>query len=423
MERRNNRRRIILCIGLILSNIPAIFMSYAQGADWPQWRGTLRNGRSPEVGLLKKWPEGGPKILWSKEGLGDGYSSVSISAGTIYTSGAIDGQGTVAAYDLNGKEKWKTPYGPEWEGKYGGTRSTPTVDGDRVYIISSKGLVVCFDSSSGKIKWQVNILEKFNGKNIGHGLGESPLIVDDKIICTPGGASSPVAALDKMTGKTIWTTPDPNELSAYCSPILVKAGAKQLIVTKLNKSLIAVDAADGRLVWRIPRVAKSNIAAVSPLYHDGSIFFTNGYGKGGMLLDITTSDKGYTTRWTENKLDCYYHGVVHADGFLYGSSHKGQILVCLDMATGKVVCTEDSVDIGSIIYADGMLYYYQQKTGIVSLIKHDANKLTVVSSFEVSKGTRQHWAHPVISDGRLYIRHGDSLIVYDIKEKPLIAKR
>ncbi|MHC4537481.1 MAG: outer membrane protein assembly factor BamB family protein [Planctomycetota bacterium] len=211
------------------------------GDDWPQFRGPNRDGKSTETGLLKKWPEAGPKKLWSVDGLGIGFSSVAIARGLVYTTGMIDGEGFLFAYDIEGNLKWKESYGPEWTRSYKGTRTTPTVDGKRVYVFSGTGNMVCFKARTGDKVWQVDTLTKFDGKNIRWGMSGSPLIDGRKVYCTPGGKKGTIVALNKMTGKTIWATTGLDELSVYSSPILIERGGNRLLINMIQKSVICVN--------------------------------------------------------------------------------------------------------------------------------------------------------------------------------------
>jgi len=211
-----NREKFFLFVflGILLAG------SLCRGDDWPQFRGPNRDGKSAETGLLKTWPKGGPELLWSVDGLGIGFSSVAVAGGFVYTTGMIDGEGFLFAFDLAGNLKWKESYGPEWTGSYKGVRTTPTVDDSRVYMFSGTGVMACFDAGSGKKLWDVDTLKKFDGENIRWGMSCSPLVDGNKVYCTPGGRKGTMVALDKMTGKTIWATTGLDEHSAYCSPIL-----------------------------------------------------------------------------------------------------------------------------------------------------------------------------------------------------------
>lgn len=412
LERKIKTSGIFVILALLLSITLA---DYAGAGDWPQWRGMERDGKSNEVGLAKKWPEGGPALLWSAEGLGKGYASLCVANGAIYTTGMKDGQGFLTAYDLKGKGKWEKSYGPEWDGSYTGSRSTPTMDDGLLYIVSGMGQVHCFEAASGQKKWTVDMIKEFAGINLKWGIAESPLVVDDKVICTPGGEKIAVVALDKKTGKTIWTTTGLGDKSGYCSPILIKIGKKRLIVTMLQETIVALDLSDGKVVWSIPHQTKYGISAVSPLYHQGNLYVSNGYGKGMIMYEISPDGTSYTKKWEDKNLDCRLGGVVLDNGFIYGSSTKG-VLYSLGKSDGKVAASNDKVGSGSTIYADGMLYCYEEKKGTVSLVKPADKSLDIVSSFVVQKGADEYWAHPAISDGRLYIRHGDALLAYDITE-------
>jgi len=414
--------------------------------DWPQFRGPNRDGKSAETGLLKKWPQGGPELLWSVEGLGIGFSSVAVANGLIYTTGMLNGEGFLFAYDLAGNLKWKVSYGPEWRRSHKGTRTTPTVDpvrnsamGDmmqkgkisngvddgRVYVFSGTGIMSCFDAKTSKKIWQVDTLKKFEAKNIIWGMSGSPLIDGRKIYCTPGGKNGTVVALDKMTGETIWATTGLTESAAYSSPILFERGANRLLVTMIQKSVICVDADNGKLVWQVPYRASFDTGIVTPVYKDGCIFVTSvverGITTGGLMLQISEDGTRAAKKWNEPVLDCHHGGVVLVDGYLYGSNFNGiprGDWVCLDWDTGKVIYEAKwNGNKGSIIYADGMLYCYDENTGDVALVKPSPKGFEIVSSFRITLGSGKHWAHPAISDGRLYIRHGDTLMAYDIKNK------
>jgi outer membrane protein assembly factor BamB len=390
------------------------------GNDWPQFRGQNRNGKSSETGLLKKWPQGGPTLLWSVEGLGTGFSSMSVVDGLIYTTGlAEDKQGTILAFDIDGNLKWKKSYGPGWTGSHRGVRTTPTVDGDRVYVMSGHGNLVCYDAKTGELKWQVDTLRQFKGKNIKWGISESVLIDGKKVICTPGGEDATVVAIDKMTGETIWTSKGLSEASAYCCPVIFDMGANRVLITMVEKSIVALDPETGKVHWQIPHETSHDISAVIPVYHDGKLYVTNGYGKGGMMLELSDDGTSYTKKWTDKNLDCHHGGVILLEGNIHGSNHKGQdgnkkSWICLELATGKVKYHDKLVGKGCAIYVDGMLYCYGE-SGMVGLVKVTPAGYEMVSSFEITKGEEEHWAHPVISNGRLYIRHGDVLMAYHVK--------
>ncbi|MHC4755794.1 MAG: outer membrane protein assembly factor BamB family protein [Planctomycetota bacterium] len=424
------KKSVCLLIVLLVLTLTSI----VSAADWPQFRGQNRDGKSPETGLLKKWPEAGPKLLWSVEGqVGEGFASVTVVDGMVYTTGMTgdkDKQETLFAYDTNGNFKWKQSYGPAWTKSHPGTRTTPTVDGDRLYVMSGNGLIVCFDAKNGKEIWKVDTAEVFKGKNIKWGITESLLIYKDRVICTPGGEDATMVALDKMTGKTIWTTKGISEKSAYCSPVVIKRGSRDLVVSNVQKSVIIVDPENGNVVCRIPHEKRHELAAVSPLYHDGNLYITTGYTREGMpdrgiLFELSDDTSKFSQVWTERKLDCHHGGLIFLNGLIYGSDSaiyppaksekpKGT-WYALEMATGQIKYSAKLIGKGSVIYADGMLYCLGE-TGTLALVKLTENSLEIVSSFPVTLDkTEECWAHPSISDGRLYIRYLGNLMVYDIK--------
>jgi len=391
--------------------------SVCAGVDWPQFRGPDRNGRATlEFGLLQKWPDAGPAMLWSFEGLGRGHASLSIVEGTIYTTGMVEKTGYLFAIDDAGKLKWKKQYGPEWAGSHPGTRTTPTVDGDRLYVMSGQGRIACFNRDNGDLVWQVDTLEKFQGKNIQWGIAESVLIDGDKVFCTPGGKDATIVALNKHTGQTIWTTKGLSNLSAYCSPIVYRAAKKCLLLTMVKNLFVCVDSENGKVLWTIPHETRHDIAAVTPLrYCQGRVYFSS-HETGGTMIRLSQDGSNYTELWSSQALDCLHGGVLWNHPNLYGSDNKDN-WVCQDIRTGEVKLQEKILEAkGSIICADGMLYCYSEK-GTLGLVRPTRDGMELVSSFKVTLGTDEHWAHPVVCNGRLYIRHGDVLMAFDIKKR------
>jgi len=390
---------------------------------WAQWRGPNRDGKSKEVGLLKSWPDGGPKLLWSVDGLGGGFSTVAIANGFIYVTGMKGKEGMLSAIDLEGNLKWQKPYGPEWTGSPPGVRSTATVDGDSVYIMTGVGTVVCLDANAGNVKWKEDVKEKFDGKTPHWGYAESLLIDGDKLICTPGGEKGSIVALDKRTGLTIWISKNLTEASAFCSPILIKRGPRKLVITLLAESIVGIDAETGEVLWKDKFKECRGFGRpnhpITPVYYDGAVYSTSGYNKGGALYELSPDGTKASRKWVDKVLDTHHGGVVLVNGYIYGSNWKSNRKgdwACLEWDTGKVMYeTKWLGSKGSITYADGMLYCYEEREGTVALVKASPKGFDIVSSFKVTKGTDEHWAHPVICDGRLYIRHGETLMAYNIK--------
>ncbi|MHC4396190.1 MAG: outer membrane protein assembly factor BamB family protein [Planctomycetota bacterium] len=368
---------------------------------------------------MKRWSQDGPELLWSVKGLGDGFSTVSIADGFIYTTGLIGKEGILFAFDLQGNLRWKEAYGPEWEKSYHASRCTPTVDEGNVYVISGMGVVSCFDARTGEKKWRVDAINKFSGKYPRRGVAESPLIYANKLICTPGGEKATMVALDKKTGQTVWVSKSIGEPSSYCSPILIKEGEKKLIITMTSNLIIGLDSENGGILWQydceLYQGKPKDVNPNTPIYSDGCIYVTSGYGKGGVKLKLSEDgSKVLSQEWVNLTLDCHHGGVVLIDGYIYGTNMRGD-WVCLKWDNGEVMYRTGGIGKGSVTYADGMLYCYDEKKGTVALVRAIPEKFDIVSSFKIPMGTGQHWAHPVICAGRLYIRHGDTLMAYDIR--------
>jgi len=372
-----------------------------------------------ETGLLNAWPEAGLQPLWTAEGLGEGYSSPIISGGMVYVTGMLgeDKMGHLHAFDLDGNRKWSTPYAPEWEETYPGTRYAPTIDQNRAYLISAHGVVCCFDATSGDLLWQRDVAKDFGGEAPAMGFAESLLIDGERLIVTPGGPDASVVALNKTDGATRWTTKGLSDQSAYCSPILVERGGTRLIITLVTETLAGLDPETGTMVWRTPFDETEELQnhAVAPVYADGLLYATSGHREGGVMYELSEDGRAITERWKDETLSNHHGGVIYRDGYLYGSNMKGR-WVCLAAADGAVRWLERGVGKGSVTYADGHFYCYSEK-GALGLVPVSPDSYTQSGEFKVELGEGVHWAHPSIADGRLYIRHGDVLIAYDVKGK------
>ena len=389
---------------------------------WPRFRGVNQDGKSTETGLLKQWPENGPTELWRYTGIGDGYSSIIAGENALYTTGVIDKKEYCFALDMNGKLLWKTEYGNAWNRSYPEARTSPTIDGDRLYVMSGLGELVCLNRANGSVIWKVDMAERFNAQFHRWGIADSPVIYGDKVICTPGGPQVTMAALNKMTGATIWTTSGLSDASNYCTPLLIKHGNIMLLMTIVEKHFIGVNADNGKMLWQIPNTEAlpdgRDINPNTPVYQNGMVYITSGYDVGGALYKIAPDASGLTLVWKDKNLDVHHGGVVLVNGYLYGSNwHNNRMgnWLCLDWKTGAVQYDQEWHCKGSLMYADGMLYCYDEKDGFVGLVKATPEKFDVVSSFEVTYGRGPFWAHPSISNGILYLRHGDTMAAYKIK--------
>jgi len=420
---RRTIKNLILCVGLWVIAFGIAYTSYAQAADWPQWRGINRDGISDETGLLKEWPAEGPKLLWSATDIGAGFTSPSIANGIIYITGTKGNKEILTALDLNGNVKWNVEYGKISTQSPPETRSTPTVDGGAVYIISGAGEVVCIDTVSHSIKWSVQAFEKFEGEFGGWGIAESPLIVDNKVIYTPCGKKTTVVALDKNTGETVWASESLNDHSGYVAPILAAMGEKKQIITVTGGYVLGVDASSGNIDWKVANSEISSpgdINCTSPIYHDRGVFVTSGYNDAGALIKLSDDGMQASVEWVNPALDTHHGGVVLVNGYVYGSNwidNGHGDWVCLDWNDGKTMYETNWNNKGSIISADEMLYCYEEQHGTLGLAKASSESFNIVSSFKITQGKGAHWAHPAISDGVLYMRHGDVLMAYDVKAR------
>lgn len=407
--------------GMVGLTLVMVIVSTAavRGRDCPRFRGPAGDGQFPETGLLKQWPAGGPKVAWTAKGLGQGYSSATVANGTVYVTGMDDQkQGYLFAFNLDGSPKWKTAYGPELEKRgpaVAGTRGTPTIDGDRVFLVTGLGKLITFDAAQGQVLKAVDLLERFGGKPAQFGFAESVLVDGQKVICTPGGPDASLAALDKNTGEVLWQTKGLSQPTGCCSARIVEQGGRRLILTMLAQSVVAVDPGTGAVVWQRENPHRAGVQPNPPLYGEGFVYVSSGMGVGGAMLSLADSSPSASPKWTDKTLDCQMQGTVRIDGYIYGTAQSGNRgLVCLDWKTGKAAWNAPAVGMGIAIAADGMLYVYAQD-GKVYLVKPNSAAFEPVSQFVVSEGTNEHWAHPTIANGRLYIRHGDALMVYDVK--------
>jgi len=389
-----------------------------EGPFWPRFHGPNGDNLSTETGLLKQWPEGGPELVWSTEGIGHGFSSVAIANGMIYTDGNVDEKTTITAMDMDGKIVWQEENGGAYTGSHPGTRGTPTLDGGRLYHESPLGEVVCLDAKTGERIWGRNILDDFGAENIKWALAESVVIDGDRAICCPGGPQASVVALDKATGKTVWAAKGTGDKAGYATATVAECQGLRMVLAMNAKALVGVGADDGDFLFRHPHETSYDVNATSPIYHEGRIFITSGYGSGSEMLNLTVNGRKASVApvWTAKELDNHHGGVLLLDGYLYGSAMRGK-WVCLDWNTGETVYEARGVGKGSLTYADGMLYVLSEKHK-VGLVPATPEGHNVVSKFELPEGGEGNsWAHPVVCGGRLYIRHGDFLYAYDVRAK------
>lgn len=406
-------RLLLLAGGLGLSSAGAAV------ATWPRFHGVRGDNVSPETGLRRAWPEGGPPLVWTAQGLGQGYASVTVANGTIFTAGDIGSANVITALDLAGVPLWRFENGAFWRDPTPGARGTPVVEGDRIYHENAHGLVVCLDAKTGRKLWGRDLPEEFGGRHSEWGYAESLVLDGDHVICSPGGATA-LAALDRVTGQTVWRSPEVGEAAGYATPVLATCQGLRLILTMSQKSLIGVNAVTGDLLWKFEHYNPRYVAnCVSPIYHEGHVFISGGYGTGSVLLKIAVSGTKATVApvWRSPELDNRHGGGVLLDGYLYGAAHEGRkgLWCCLEWATGRLLYAEPGVGEGSLTAAAGMLYILSERRQ-VGLVRAAPSGHQVVSRFTLpAGGSGATWAHPVICAGRLYLRHGDRLYAYDVQ--------
>lgn len=380
-----------------------------------QWRGENSWGIYAVEKLMAQWPADGPKVLWSFEKLGQGFSSPAFANNKIYVNGMDNGQAVLYILDMNGKELQQIKYGKEFDASYPGCRSTPTIVGDLAYLLTGHGVLTCLNLKTGKPAWQKDLINDFGGSNITWGYTESLLVDGDKLFCTPGGKTNNVMALNRMTGATIWSCPGVGETSAYCSPLLVKLPARQLLITHTSGHVLGIDASTGKLLWNSAHPNQWAVHPNTPIYQDGGLFVFSGYGQGGEKLKLSDDGSSVTNEWDIKSFDSRIGGAVLIDGYLYGSGDSGRSWQCIDWKTGKQVYSSTEVAKGVVIAANKSLIGYSEK-GELFMAEANPSGLKIVGKTKVTLGNDQHWAHPVINKGILYVRHGSALIAYKISE-------
>ena len=385
----------------------------ATAADWPQWRGPNRDGISPETGLLRSWPASGPRLVWKAQGLGEGYSNLAIAQGRIFTQGQRGrAQFVIALNKASGRKLWQTPAGKSYRDSHGsGPRSTPTVDGDRVFALSADGTLVCLETSTGNTVWSLNIVKKFGGRIPGWGVSGSPLVDGNRVIVNPGGRGASIVALDKRNGTVLWRAlSDP---PGYSSPIAVQVGGTRQIIVFTGRSAVGVQAETGNALWRYRRVSNGTANIATPIFRDGHVFLSSDYGTGCALLKLTSQNgfwRAAEVYFNRNMRNHYSSSVLVGD-HLYGFSSS--ILTAMHWKTGAVAWRDRSVGKGTVAYADGNLYLASED-GVVGLAEATPAGYREKSRFQISRSSVPMRAVPVISGGRLYLRDQDTLYCFDI---------
>lgn len=393
--------------------------------DIVEWRGPNRSGIYPDQNLLTSWPVNGPALELEIKNIGNGYSSPVVYNKTIYVTGRKDTLDVISAYEMNGNKKWETVYGKAWERTYPETRCTPTIENNRIYLVSGMGQVACVDAVSGKLAWSVDANSEYKGEPNRWGVAESAAVSDKAVFYVTGGEETSVIALDKNNGKLLWKTKSLGGTRAYASSVIIEKAGLKLLLAQTANDLMAVDIQNGNIVWNFNLIqyhtgqSGKGANTNTPLVDNNEIFVTSGYDHPAVMLKMAEDGRSVSLKWTNADFDNHIGGVVKNGNYIYGSNwvgNGGGNWLCVDWQTGKTMYDTKWHNKGSIISADNLLYCYEEKTGNLALVKPDPEKFEVISSFKVEKGEGPHWAHPAIYDGKLLVRHGESLMIYNIKE-------
>ena len=422
-------------VSLPLSRLTAEDIAFAKGAaksggalanDWPSWRGAERNGHSPDKGILAKWPEGGPKLVWAFEDCGKGYSSPSVVGNRLYYTGSRKGKAEIICLDAgSGEEVWSTIIGIDPEKGYNtgwgaGTRGAPTVDDGLVYAMNANGDLICVTADMGEKKWALSLVEDFGGGIPGWGYSESPLIDGNKLIVTPGGAQGAIVALDKKTGKAIWQSKDLKDGAQYSSVIVADVKGKRQYIQLFMKTLAGVDAETGDVLWTSKWPGRTAVIP-TPIYSDGHVYISSGYGVGSKLVDITGGEAKDV--WSNKVMKNHHGGVIKVGDHLYGFS-DGPGLVCQDFKTGEQVWNErgEGKSKGAVHYVDGMLVCIDESEGSCFLAKVSPDGFEELGRFPMPSKTKLRdgnggkvWTHPVVVNGKLYLRDQDLVFCFDVQ--------
>jgi outer membrane protein assembly factor BamB len=384
---------------------------------WPQFHGPRRDNVSRETGLLRKWPEEGPKLVWKSSECGEGFSGVSLAEGKIFTAGDFDDVERVLALDLDGRVVWQTLNGESWTGPYPGSRTTPSYSEGVVYQMNPKGRLAAYRADSGEEVWAVDLVDAFGARYGTWSMTENVAVEGDLVFCVPGGSKALVVALDKKTGRTVWTNTALDETAAYCSPIVVTHGGVRQLIALAQKSIISVDVETGKLLWSHAHVTPHDQNVNAPVYSDGYVFAASGHSGGGRLVKIDPDNRDAKEVWWDEDLDNCHGFVMLMDGSLYGSACRsgGKGFFCADFLTGEVRYREKKMTKLSLTAADGLIYGVTQ-TGEMLLIEPRPDRFEVVSQFQTPEDSRALcWSHPVVCGGRLYVRRGEYLYAFDVR--------
>jgi outer membrane protein assembly factor BamB len=408
----------LLIINVIFIFVCLFFQSFSQNVS--QWRGPDRDGKYPETGLLKQWPETGPQLLWSTETLGEGYAAPVVTPDKLFVNGVVNGESHLFAFDLKGKLLWKSPNGKEFTGEgyssnFPGARPSPTVVGDLVYTSSGLGRIACFEAATGKEKWAVEMVKDLKGYLNEFGYAES-FVTDEKLLyCFPGGKVNNIAALDRISGKTVWTSKALGDTTHFCSPILINLPSRKIYVSVSRHWIFGVDCKNGELLWKYPVAYKYDGDHVNtPVYEAPYLYWVSGdeNGKGAVKLELASDGKSVKEVWSNPQVRNSMGGLIVINGKLFVTTENKNLNI-IDSATGKIA-DKIKAPYGNLIFADNKFIVYGNN-GDVSLFNYEKGILVSGGTFKITKGSKEHFAHPVLANGVLYIRHGEVLMAYKVK--------
>ncbi|MCP4256173.1 MAG: PQQ-binding-like beta-propeller repeat protein [Planctomycetes bacterium] len=416
MERKRLTTAIVVLIVSVSFPVSLLLGSDFSSPSWPEHHGSGRTNISSDKGLLKEWPEGGPRLIWTYSQCGKGYSGVAIAQGMIFTAGDFGRKEMVLALDMDGNLLWRKSNGDAWRGASPGSRSTPTYNDGALYHMNPSGRLTVFEARSGKQLWAVDLKSRFDVKFGIWALAENVIVDGDKILCMPGGPRSRVVALDKRTGNTLWVNTEIEHYAAYCSGIVVNHGGVRQLINMTQRSVFGLNVENGKVVWSAPFVPMSPQNALTPVFHDGYVFVACGHSSGGTLMKINLAAGTASTVWHRWDLDDCHSGSVLIDGRLYGCSCRvgGRIFYCVDFLTGKTIKLDKTLGKVGITCAEGMIYALNHQ-GSMHLLAATPDGFDMVSRFELKrKPANSYLAHPVVCGGRMYIRSGGDLYAYDV---------
>jgi outer membrane protein assembly factor BamB len=420
--RRSSRLFFLISIGLVFFTTTSIVAQ-----DWPQWRGVNRDGKSVESGLLKIWPSGGLNLIWKTKNLGEGFAGVSIVGNRLYTMGGMSDSNVIMAINTeDGAVLWSTKFGvaglvgSERSGNtFPGPRCTPTIDGDRIYGVDHHGELICVTAADGRIQWRRHFVDDFGGSVPRWGYSESPLVDGTRVVVTAGGSQGAIVALNKQTGEVIWRTEDFTDDAHYSSIVLVEIDGVHQYVQLTMEHVVGILPEDGSVLWKASRVGRVAVIP-TPIVDGNYVYVTSGYNAGSHLFHVTSGNSRFSAEqvYAEGDMANHHGGVVKVGDYLYGYSDK-KGLACQNFMTGEIVWAErEKIRKGAVSFADGMLYFREERSGDMVLVEAIPTGYSEKGRFEQpDRSEEMAWPHPVIAHGRLYIRDQDNLFCYDVKAR------